>query len=100
MGSLEVCGETARLLYVSWFGKVGDESYHHPHVHAGAYSDGEGCEEQSPSGCDVGQWEVTFVHRLGGLGRRKCAREEEEEEESQKQFGGTSKSDPLFRKKP
>lgn len=63
-----------RLLYVSWFRKVGDESYHHPHVHTGAYSDGEGGEEQSPSGSDVGQREVTFVHCLGGLKRRKCKR--------------------------
>lgn len=61
-----------RLLYVSWFRKVGDESYHHPHVHTGAYSDGEGSQEQSPSGGDVGQREVTFVHCLGGLKRRKC----------------------------
>ena len=60
-----------RPLYVSWFRKVCNESYHYPHVHTGAYSDGEGGEEQSPTGGDVGQWEVTFVHRLGGLERRK-----------------------------
>lgn len=63
-----------RLLYVSWFRKVGNESYHHPHIHTGAYSDGEGSEEQSPSRGDVGQWEVTFVDGLGGLKRRKCKR--------------------------
>lgn len=34
-----------RLLYASRFRKVGDESYHHPHVHSSAYSDGEGGEE-------------------------------------------------------
>ncbi len=61
-------------LYVSWFGKVGNESYHHPHVHTGAYSDGEGCEEQSPSGGDVGQREVTLVYCLGGLEGRKYKR--------------------------
>lgn len=76
-----------RLLYVSWFRKVGNESYHHPHVHAGAYSDGEGGEEQSTSGGNVGQWEVTFVHRLGGLGKEEMQREEE----SQIQFGGDLK---------
>lgn len=62
------------MLYVSRFRKVGDESYHHPHVHAGAYSDGEGGEEQGPPGGDVGQWEVTFVDCLGGLERRKRKR--------------------------
>lgn len=74
LGSREVCGGKVRLLYVSWFRQVGDESYHHPHIHAGAYSDREGSEEQSPSGGNVGQWEVTFVHCLGGLERRKCKR--------------------------
>ena len=54
-----------------WFGEVGDERDHHPHVHAGAYGDGERSQEQSPSGGDVGQREVTFVHRLGGLKWRK-----------------------------
>lgn len=67
LGSPGVCGARVQPLYVSWFRKVGDESYHYPDIHAGAYSDGEGGEEQSPSGRDVGQREVTFVHRLGGL---------------------------------
>ena len=52
---------------MSWFRKVGDQSYHYPDIHACAYSDGESGEEQSPSGRDVGQREVTFVHCLGGL---------------------------------
>lgn len=60
-----------QLLYVSWFRKVGNESYHYPHINTRAYSDGEGGEEQSTSGGDVGQREVTFVHGLGGLERRK-----------------------------
>lgn len=64
-------GEDVKVLYVSWFRKVGDESYHHPHVHACAYGDGESGEEQGSSRGDVGQWEVTFVHRLGGLRRRE-----------------------------
>lgn len=58
-------------LYVSRFRKVGDEGYHYSDVDAGAYGDGEGGEEESASGGDVGQREVTFVHRLGGLERRK-----------------------------
>lgn len=67
LGSREAFGkEKVRPLYVSWFREVGDESYHHPYIDAGAYSDGEGGEEQSPPGGDVGQREVTFVHRLGG----------------------------------
>ena len=70
-----VCGGRVRPLYVSWFRKVGDESYHYPDVHAGAYSDGEGGEEQSPSGRDVGQREVTFVHRLGGLEEKEMQKE-------------------------
>lgn len=58
-------------LYVSRFRKVGDEGYHYSDVDAGAYGDGEGGEEESASGGDVGQRKVTFVHRLGGLERRK-----------------------------
>lgn len=57
-------------LYVSWFRKVGDESYHHPDIHTGAYSDGEGSQEQGPSWGDVSQREVTFIHRLGGLEKK------------------------------
>lgn len=56
-----------QLLYVSWFGEVGDERHHHSHVDACADGDGEGGEEEGASGGDVGQWEVTFVHRLGRL---------------------------------
>lgn len=67
-----VCEGQLWLLYVSWFRKVGDESYHHTHVHASAYSDGESCEEQSSSGGDVRQGEVSFVHRLSGLQERRC----------------------------
>lgn len=59
-----------QLLYVSWFREIGNESYHHPNIHTSAYSDGEGGEEQSPSGCDVSQWEVTFIHCLGGLEKK------------------------------
>lgn len=65
-----------QLLYVSRFGEVGDEGHHHPHVDAGADGDGEGGEEEGASGGDVGQREVTFVHRLGGLqsgGKRREA---------------------------
>lgn len=63
-----------RLLYVSWFRKVGNESYHYSNIHTSAYSDGEGSKEQSPSGGNVGQWEVTFVHCLGGLQKKKNTR--------------------------
>lgn len=63
-------GREAWPLYVARFGEVGDERDHHPHVHARAYGDGERSQEQSPSGGDVGQREVAFVHRLGGLKRR------------------------------
>lgn len=52
---------------MSRFGEVGDEGHHHSHVDAGADGDGEGGEEEGTSGGDVGQREVTFVHRLGGL---------------------------------
>lgn len=52
---------------MSRFREVGNESNHHAYIHAGAYSDAEGSQEQSPPGGDVGQWEVTFVHCLGGL---------------------------------
>ena len=45
LGSPEVCEGKVRLLYVSWFRKVGNESYHHPDIHTSAYSDGEGCKE-------------------------------------------------------
>lgn len=72
-------GSFPGLLYVSWFRKVGDERYHHPHVHPSADGDGEGGEKQGASGGDVGQWEITFVHRLGCL-------KETMREESQKQF--------------
>lgn len=69
---------TVWLLNVSWFREVGNESHHHSDVHPGAYSDGEGGEEQRPPGGDVGQREVSFVHRLGGLekkeGRRRKVR--------------------------
>lgn len=64
-------GWEAWPLYVPRFGEVGDERDHYPHVHAGAYGDGERSQEQSPSGGNVGQREVTFVHRLGGLKWRK-----------------------------
>lgn len=70
-GSPEVRGGKVQPLYVSRFRKVGDEGYHYSDVDAGAYGDGEGGEEESASGGDVGQREVTFVHRLGGLERRK-----------------------------
>lgn len=56
---------------MSRFGEVGDEGHHHSHVDAGADGDGEGGEEEGASGGDVGQREVTFVHRLGGLERRE-----------------------------
>lgn len=56
---------------MSWFRKVGNESNHHTYIHTGAYSDAEGSKEQSPSGGNVGQWEVTFVHRLGGLEKNR-----------------------------
>lgn len=52
---------------MSRFGEVGDEGHHHSHVDAGADGDREGGEEEGASGGDVGQREVTFVHRLGGL---------------------------------
>lgn len=70
-GSPEVRGGKVQPLYVSRFRKVGDEGYHYADVDAGAYGDGEGGEEESASGGDVGQREVTFVYRLGGLERRK-----------------------------
>lgn len=60
-----------QLLYVSRFGEVGDEGHHHADVDAGADGDGEGGQEEGASGGDVGQREVTFVHRLGGLERRR-----------------------------
>lgn len=93
LGSPEACAGKVRLLYVSWFRKVGNESYHYPHIHTGAYSDGESSEEQSPSGGDVGQREVTFVHCLGGLQRRKC-------KTCQKYFlrDLKRKSDPFFKR--
>lgn len=42
LGSLEVFGKKVWLLYVPWFRKVGNERYHYPYIHTGAYSDGEG----------------------------------------------------------
>lgn len=56
-----------RPLHAPRFGEVGDERDHHPNVHAGADGDGESGKEQGPPGGDVGQREVPFVHRLGGL---------------------------------
>lgn len=69
-GSQEIEKRRVLLLYVSWFREVGNESYHHAYINTGAYSDGEGSKEQSPPGGDVGQREISFVHRLGGLEKR------------------------------
>lgn len=67
MAGSQGAARKVQLLYVSWFGEVGYERHHHSHVDACANGDGEGGEEEGASGGDVGQREVTFVHRLGGL---------------------------------
>lgn len=70
-GCLEWCERRELLLYVSWFREVGNESNHHTYIHTSAYSDGESSKEQSPPGGDAGQWEVTFIHCLGSLQKKK-----------------------------
>jgi len=84
------------LLYVSWFRKVGNESNHHPHIHTGAYSDGEGSEEQSASGGDVGHWEVTFVHCLGGLEKGEKSKRRRKSDTVWRY--SREKGDPFFKK--
>lgn len=98
LGSPGVCGARVQPLYVSWFRKVGDESYHYPDIHASAYSDGEGGEEQSPSGRDVGQREVTFVHRLGGLEEKEMQKGKKKVRNSLKGPRERERDWPIFQK--
>lgn len=101
-GSPEVRGGKVQPLYVSRFRKVGDEGYHYSDVDAGAYGDGEGGEEESASGGDVGQREVTFVHRLGGLERRKKAKKNQRLSEvfflKKGKEAQEKKGDPFFKR--
>ena len=51
--------------------QVGDEGHHHANIHTCADGDGESSQEQSPSGGDAGQREVSLGDSFAGLDRQE-----------------------------